>query len=309
VGVGHDHGHGQGGGTASAAHRGRLRAVLAITLAVLVVEVVVGLLSGSLALLADAAHLGTDALGLGLALVAVRMAGRAPTARRTFGWQRAEVLAAAANAVLLLGLGVAVVVEAVRRMADPPAIEAGGVLVVGAVGLAANLVGLALLAQGRQESLNVRGAFLEVLGDALGSVAVLVSAAVVALTGWERADPVASLVIAALIVPRAVTLLRDTAEVLLEATPRGVDLAEVRRHMLAQPGVVDVHDLHAWTITSGVPVLSAHVTVDGSVPADMCGGGVLDRLHDCLRHDFDVEHSTFQIEPSGHRAHEGADHH
>jgi cobalt-zinc-cadmium efflux system protein len=237
------------------------------------------------------------------------MAGRAPTVHRTFGWQRAEVLAAAVNAVLLLGLSVAILVEAVRRLTDPPPIEPGTVLVVGALGLVANAVGLALLAGGQSESLNVRGAFLEVLGDTFGSLAVLVAAAVVALTGQERADPIASLLIAALIVPRAVTLLRDTGEVLLEGTPRGVDLAEVRRHMLAQPGVVDVHDLHAWTITSGVPVLSAHVTVDGSVLNATCEGGVLDRLHNCLRKDFDVEHSTFQLEPAGHRDHEGADHH
>jgi cobalt-zinc-cadmium efflux system protein len=307
--VGHDHGHTHGSGTAASGYRGRLLAVLAITLGVLVVEVVFGLLSGSLALLADAAHLGTDALGIGLALLAVRMAGRTPTVRRTFGWQRAEVLAAGVNAVLLLGLAVAVAVEAVRRLTDPPSIEPGTVLVVGALGLVANAVGLALLARGQSESLNVRGAFLEVLGDTFGSLAVLVAAAVVALTGQERADPIASLLIAALIVPRAVTLLRDTAEVLLEGTPRGVDLAEVRRHMLAQPGVVDVHDLHAWTITSGVPVLSAHVTVEGSVLTASCGGGVLDLLHDCLRQDFDVEHSTFQLEPAGHRDHEGADHH
>jgi cobalt-zinc-cadmium efflux system protein len=307
--VGHDHGHTPGLGTAAAGYRGRLLAVLGITLTVLVIEVIAGLLSGSLALLADAAHLGTDALGIGLALLAVRMAGRAPTVRRTFGWQRAEVLAAAVNAVLLLGLAVAVAVEAVRRLADPPSIEPGTVLIVGALGLVANAVGLALLARGQSESLNVRGAFLEVLGDTFGSLAVLVAAAVIALTGQERADPIASLLIAALIVPRAVKLLRDTGEVLLEGTPRGVDLAEVRRHMLAQPGVVDVHDLHAWTITSGVPVLSAHVTVEGTVLVATCGGGVLDRLHDCLRQDFDVEHSTFQLEPAGHRDHEGAGHH
>jgi cobalt-zinc-cadmium efflux system protein len=307
--VGHDHGHAPGTGTAAAGYRGRLLAVLGITLTVLVIEVIAGLLSGSLALLADAAHLGTDALGIGLALLAVRMAGRAPTVRRTFGWQRAEVLAAGVNAVLLLGLSVAVAVEAVRRLTDPPSIQPGTVLIVGALGLVANAVGLALLAGGQSESLNVRGAFLEVLGDTFGSLAVLVAAAVIALTGQERADPIASLLIAALIVPRAVKLLRDTGEVLLEGTPRGVDLAEVRRHMLAQPGVVDVHDLHAWTITSGVPVLSAHVTVDGSVLNAACEGGVLDRLHNCLRKDFDVEHSTFQLEPAGHRGHEGADHH
>ena len=283
--------------------------MLVITLAVLAIQVVGALLSGSLALLADAGHLGTDAVGVGLALLAVRMAGRSPTVRRTFGWQRAEVLAAAANAVLLLAVAGAVTVEGVRRLVDPPPVAPGTVLAVGMLGLAANAVCLVLLADGRRESLTVRGAFLEVLGDALGSAAVLASAGVVWLTGDSRADPVASLLIAALIVPRALRLLRDAGEVLLEATPRGVDLAEIRRHMLAQPGVVDVHDLHAWTITSGMPVLSAHVTVADSALGDACGGGVLDRLHDCLRHDFDVEHSTFQLEPAGHRDHEGADHH
>jgi cobalt-zinc-cadmium efflux system protein len=302
------HKHRHGAPTAAAGERGRLLAVLAIILSVLVLEVVGGLLSGSLALLADAGHLGTDALGIGVALLAVRIGGRTPTARRTFGWQRAEVLAAGANAVLLLGVAGWVAIEAVRRLTDPPDLAPGPVLLVGAIGLVANGVCLLLLARGQRESLTVRGAFLEVLGDALGSVAVLVSAGVVWLTGDPRADPVASLLIAALIVPRAYRLLRESGEVLLEGTPRGVDLAEVRRHILSQPGVVDVHDLHAWTITSGMPVLSAHVTVADPVLADPCGGGVLDRLHECLRHDFDVEHSTFQIEPAGHRSHEGADH-
>jgi len=295
--------------TAAAAYRGRLVAVLGITGAVLVIEAVVGLLAGSLALLADAGHMATDALGLGLALLAVRMAGRTPTVQRTFGWQRAEVLAAGGNALLLLGVAAAVVVEALRRLADPPPIDTTAVLFAASLGLVANMTSLGLLARGRRESLNIRGAFLEVLGDALGSVAVLVAAAVIAITGDLRADPIASLGIAALIVPRAVRLLRDAAEVLLEGTPRGVDLVEVRRHMLAQPGVVDVHDLHAWTITSGVPVLSAHVTVEDEVLGDGCGGSMLDRLHHCLREDFDVEHSTFQLEPAGHRDHEGADHH
>jgi len=295
--------------TAAAAYRGRLVAVLGITGAVLVIEAVVGLLAGSLALLADAGHMATDALGLGLALLAVRMAGRTPTVQRTFGWQRAEVLAAGGNALLLLGVAAAVVVEALRRLADPPPIDTTAVLFAASLGLVANMTSLGLLARGRRESLNIRGAFLEVLGDALGSVAVLVAATVIAITGDLRADPIASLGIAALIVPRAVRLLRDAAEVLLEGTPRGVDLVEVRRHMLAQPGVVDVHDLHAWTITSGVPVLSAHVTVEDEVLGDGCGGSMLDRLHHCLREDFDVEHSTFQLEPAGHRDHEGADHH
>jgi cobalt-zinc-cadmium efflux system protein len=294
--------------TVASRHRGRLVAVLAITLTVLVVEVVGALASGSLALLADAGHLGTDAAGVGVALLAVHVANRAPTARRTFGWQRAEVLAAAANALLLLAVAAAVTVEAVRRLAHPPEVTPAPVLIVGTLGLVANVASVLLLAGGRRESVTVRGAFLEVLGDALGSAAVLVAAGVVWATGETRADPVASLLIAALIVPRALGLLREAGDVLLEATPRAVDLAEVRRHMLSQPGVVDVHDLHAWTITSGMPVLSAHVTVAESALGDACGGGVLDRLQACLRHDFDVEHSTFQLEPAGHRGHEAADH-
>jgi cation diffusion facilitator family transporter len=306
--VGHDHGHTHGSGTAAAGYRGRLLTVLAITLTMLVVEVVFGLLSGSLALLADAAHLGTDALGIGLALLAVRMATRAPTVRRTFGWQRAEVLAAAVNAVLLLGLAVAVAVEAVRRLTDPPSIEPGTVLIVGALGLVANAVGLALLARGQSESLNVRGAFLEVLGDAFGSLAVLVAGAVIALTGWTLADTVAALAIGCLVLPRALRLLREAGDVLLEAAPRGVDLDDVRAHMLRVDGVLGIHDLHAWTITSGLPVLSAHVVVTDEALDAGHGGRVLDSLCACLGDHFDVEHCTFQLEAGTHAAHESPMH-
>jgi cobalt-zinc-cadmium efflux system protein len=186
-----------------------------------------------------------------------------------------------------------------------PASTSGGVTAVFAlVGLVANLVSLMLLMRGRQESLNVRGAFLEVAADALGSVAVLVSAAVILTTGWRTADPVASLVIALMIVPRTVKLLRETVNVLLEAAPEDVDMAQVRAHILALPGVEDVHDLHAWTITSGMPVLSAHVVVSSDALTDTGHERMLHELQGCLGDHFDVAHCTFQLEPGGHAEHE-----
>ncbi|MEU4408251.1 cation diffusion facilitator family transporter [Streptosporangium sp. NPDC023963] len=306
--MGHGHGHGHTTPTAAAAHRGRLVVVLLLTIGVLVVEVVGAALSGSLALLADAGHMATDAAGIALALFAVWMAGKPASARRTFGYQRAEILAAAINAVVLLALSLYILYEAVRRFADPEPVGGTVMLVTAAVGLAANAVGLWLLRPGQTESLNLRGAYLEVLGDLLASVAVIAAAVVIALTGWTTADPIVSVVIALLIVPRSWSLLREAVDILLEAVPRGVDLEEVRRHLLETPGVIDVHDLHAWTITSGLPVMSAHVVMADGVLVDGSFGPVLDRLHECLAGHFDVEHSTLQLEPAGHADHEGARH-
>ena len=251
--------------------------------------------------------MATDAAGLGLALVAVTLAARPPSARRTFGWQRSEVLAATVNAVLLLGVGAWVLVEAVRRIASPQPVEAGTMAAVAAVGLLANGVSLLLL-RGGGDDLNLRGATLEVASDLLGSVAVLAGAGAVALTGSPLADPVVGMVISAAILPRTWVLLREAVDVLLEATPRSVDLDLVREHLLGAAGVLDVHDLHAWTITSGVPVLSAHVVVEDAVLADGHGGALLDRLLACLDGHFDVEHSTLQLEGPGHRDHEGVLH-
>lgn len=301
--MGHDH-----AATASGARRGRLAVVLGLTLAVLVAEVVGAVVSGSLALLADAGHMATDAVGIGLALTAVSLAQRPARGRRTFGWQRAEILAAVANGLLLLGVAGYVLVEAVRRIGNPPEIASGLVLVVGGVGLAVNLVSLAVLHAGREESLNLRGAYLEVLADALGSVAVIVAALVVALTGWTHADTVASLAIGVLVLPRAWRLLREALDVLLEAAPRGVDLGEVREHILGIDGVIGVHDLHAWTITSGSPVLSAHVVVTDEALDAGHGGRVLDALCECLGHHFDMDHCTFQLESPSHAAHEAPVH-
>ncbi|MDQ3342162.1 MAG: cation diffusion facilitator family transporter [Actinomycetota bacterium] len=282
--------------------------VLAITVTVLVVQVVGGLFSGSLALLADAGHMATDAAGITAALVAASLAARPATNARTYGLQRAEILAALANALLLGGVAVWVLVEAARRWSEPADIESGLMLLVAAVGAAANLVSLLILSRGADESLNVRGAYLEVLGDLLGSVAVIVAGVIIVTTGYTRADAVASVLIAVMILPRAWGLLRDVLDVLLEATPRGVDLDFVRDHITGVRGVVDVHDLHAWTITSGVPVLSAHVVVDEACIADGRAGEVLDQLGECLQGHFDVAHCTFQLEPVGHQAHEAAHH-
>ncbi|MEU5432688.1 cation diffusion facilitator family transporter [Streptomyces sp. NPDC020719] len=308
MGTGHNHGHAHGRpaptGTAAAAYKGRLRIALCITLGVMVVEVSGGLMADSLALVADAAHMATDALGLAMALLAIHFANRPAGHNRTFGYARAEILAALANCLLLLGVGGYVLYEAVQRFVEPADTSGPTTIVFGLIGLLANMVSLALLSRGRQDSLNVRGAFLEVLADALGSVAVLVSAAIIMTTGWQAADPIASIVIGLMIVPRTVKLLRETLNVLLEAAPKGVDMAEVRAHLVALPGVEDVHDLHAWTITSGMPVLCAHVVVDQEALDTVGHEKLLHDLQGCLGDHFDVEHCTFQLEPDGHAAHE-----
>jgi len=302
------HGHAHAPVTATGGHRHRLLVVLALTLVVMGAEIVGGLVSGSLALLADAGHMATDAVGIALALGAVTLAQRPARGRRTFGWQRVEILAAVANGLLLLLVAGYVLVEAVRRIGAPPEIGSGLMLVVAAAGLGVNLGSLAVLHRGRDESLNVRGAYLEVLADALGSVAVLVAAVVILATGWTPADIIASAVIGCLVVPRAWHLLREALDVLLEAAPRGVDLGDVRTHMLEVDGVLGVHDLHAWTITSGLPVLSAHVVVTDDALAAGHGGRVLDALCECLGEHFDMEHCTFQLEAQSHARHEAPVH-
>jgi cobalt-zinc-cadmium efflux system protein len=301
-------GHAHASGTTAGGHRRRLVVVLALTLAVMAAEIVGGLVSGSLALLADAGHMATDAAGIALALGAVTLAQRPARGRRTFGWQRVEILAAVANGLLLLVVAGYVLVEAVRRIGEPPQIGSGLMLAVAAVGLVVNLGSLAVLHRGRDASLNLRGAYLEVLADALGSVAVIVAAVVILATGWTPADIIASVVIGCLVVPRAWNLLREALDVLLEAAPRGVDLAAVRSHILGVDGVVGVHDLHAWTITSGLPVLSAHVVVTDEALAAGHGGRVLDALCECLGEHFDMAHCTFQLEARAHAGHEAPVH-
>jgi cobalt-zinc-cadmium efflux system protein len=285
-----------------------LLAVLGITGTVLVAELVGAWLTGSLALLADAGHMLTDVAGIGLALLAITFGAAPATPRRTFGYYRLEILAAVLNAVVLFGIAMLILIQAWRRWSDPPDVDGGLMLAFAGVGLLANLVGLVLLREGSADNLNIRGAYLEVLGDLIGSVAVIVAALLIAAAGWLRADPLASVAVAALILPRTWLLLREAVDVLLEATPRGVDLEVVRAHILGTPGVLDTHDLHAWTITSGMPVLSAHVVLTDEALVDGAGGRVLDALCACLADHFDVEHCTFQLEAVGHAEHESAAH-
>lgn len=306
---GHAHGHDHAAGAAD--NRRRLAIVLALTATVLVVEVVGALLTGSLALLADAGHMFADAGGLVIALIAATLALRPATARRTWGYRRAEVLGATLQAAVLLAVGAYILIEGVRRLFEPPEVSSTAVLVFGAVGLIANAIGIVVLTRGgRSTNVNMRAALLEVLNDTLGSVAVLAAALVIALTGWQQADAVASLFIAVLIIPRTLKLLSETVGVLLESTPPGLDLGDVRRHLLALPHVLEVHDLHASQITSGLPVLSAHVVVEDSCFSDGHAPQVLDQLQACLAEHFpvSVEHSTFQLEMAGHAAHELAAH-
>ena len=284
--------------SAAASHRKRLIGVFGLTLSIFFVEVVGGLLSNSLALLADAGHVFTDVFGIGFALVAIWIAGRPATSERTFGYLRLEILAAVGNALLLFGVSAFILYEAWRRLAEPPEVTSGLMLAVALLGLGANAVSLYMLRNAQGQSLNMRGAYLEVMGDLAGSVAVIVAAIVIAVTGWTPADALASAVIGLLILPRTWALLREALDVLLEATPKGINLDVVREHILEAPGVNGVHDLHAWTITSGLNVVSAHVVVaDEAKPGD-----ILDHLGMCLSDDFDVDHSTFQLETKEHVA-------
>jgi cobalt-zinc-cadmium efflux system protein len=288
--------------------QGRLRTVLIITVSVLIAEVVGAAISGSLALLADAAHMLSDVAGLSLAWVAAVLAQRPATLARTWGYRRAEVLAAVGQAAVLLAVGGFVIVEAIRRLVEPAPVASGTMVAFGLVGLLGNLIGIAVLVGARSENLNMRAAFLEVVNDALGSSAVLLAAVVIALTGWLRADGLASLLIGALIIPRTGRILRESIDVLLESTPRGLELSKVREHLLEIHQVQAVHDLHASQVATGLPVLTAHVVVDDSCFQDGQLPALLDKLQDCLAGHFDVEHSTFQFEASGHAAHEPSAH-
>ena len=300
--MGHGHGHGHAAGRA--ADRSRLRLVLLVTVSVLVVELVGAWVAGSLALLADAGHMATDAAAVVLALGASYVAGMRPGPRSTFGYHRAEILAALVNALVLLGVCGYLAFAGIARLREPQPVDALPMIGFATVGLLANAVSLAILSRSDTGSLNLRGAAMEVFADLLGSILAVTAGVVIWLTGFDRADPIASLVIAVLILPRSVMLAKDAVVVLLEIAPAGLDLDAVRAHLLAMPGVVDVHDLHAWTITSGLPSLSAHVTVTDEALAADGVGGVLDRLVACTGEHFGVQHATFQVEPETHREHE-----
>ncbi len=294
MGAGHEHGtqtlH------AGARHRARLWWAAGLLAGFMVVEAVAALLTGSLALLSDAGHMFTDVLGIAMALAAITAAARAATdSHRTFGLYRLEVLAALGNAVLLAAVAGFVLVQAVRRFTDPPAVPAGPMLVVAIAGLLVNLVAFALLRAGAKESLNIRGAYLEVLGDLLGSVGVIVAAVIIGLTGWAYADPIVAVIVASMILPRTFALGRSAVRILVQAAPVHLDVTAVRARLAAVPGVCDVHDLHVWTLTSGMDVASAHLSLEPAAELGMVLASARDALHD----DFDIEHATLQVEPVG----------
>jgi len=302
----HDHAHAPAAGIRGAGSRRLLTISLTLTASVMVVQVVGAIWTGSLALLADAVHMFTDSSALVIALIASIVAARPADERHTFGYQRAEVFGALANAIILLVLSAWIVWEAVQRLLDPGELDVAGplMLLVAVIGLIANAVSMWLLSAAQKQSINVRGAYLEVLGDLIGSVMVIVAAGVIWLTGWMPADALASLAIAAMIVPRAVVLLREVFAVLGERVPRGTDVGEIRTHILRTPGVAAVHDVHVWQLTRGAPVFTAHVVVTDEVWAQGRASALLSELQSCLSGHFDVEHSTFQFEPEGHREHD-----
>ena len=296
-GDGHGHDHATPTGRAGARYSGRLRVAFVLAAAFLVVEAVTAFLAGSLALLSDAAHLLTDAVGIGMALAAIRFADRAGGDRsRTFGLYRLEILAALANAVLLFVVTGYVLVEAVLRLDSEPSVEAGPMLVVAVLGLLVNVVSVGLLRSGAGQSLNVEGAYVDVLADSVASLGVIVAGVVIAVTDWEPIDAIVAIAIGVWIVPRAWRLASSAVRILIQAAPAGFDVGRLQADLGAVPGVVDVHDLHVWTLTSEMDVASAHLMVTPGTDAH----GVLDRARDLLRERYDIAHATLQVEPDDH---------
>jgi cobalt-zinc-cadmium efflux system protein len=297
--AGHDHSHQHAHVTpgAGARYLGRLTVAFVVILVFFVVQVIVAIATGSLALLSDAGHMLTDALGLGLALAAIAVASRSRQERsRTYGLYRLEVLAALVNAILLVGVAVYVLVEAITRIGDDPDVPGVPVLVMGCVGLAVNLVVLLMLREGSRESMNVRGAYLEVFADSLGSLGVIVAAVVLLAFDWEPIDAIIGVAIGLFMVPRALRLAWDALRVLAEVAPAHVDVDALRADLGAIEGVVDVHDLHVWTLTSAMDVATAHVMVRNETDQH----SVLDQARTLLREEYGIDHATFQVEPEDH---------
>jgi cobalt-zinc-cadmium efflux system protein len=296
---GHDHSHQHAHVTpgAGARYLGRLATAFVIILAFFVVQLIVAIATGSLALLSDAGHMLTDALGLALALAAIVVAARSRQERsRTFGLYRLEVLAALVNAILLVGVAVYVLVEAIHRIGDDPDVPGVPVLIMGCVGLAVNLVVLLMLRKGSRESMNVRGAYLEVFADSLGSLGVVVAAVVLLAFDWEPIDAIVGVAIGLFMVPRALRLAWDALRVLAQVAPAHVDVDALRTDLEAIPGVVDVHDVHVWTLTSAMDVATAHVMVRNETDHH----AVLDQARTLLRDTYGIDHATFQVEPEDH---------
>ena len=312
-GVGEDRHHHADGGhhehrLSAAADRRWLVAALVLIVAFMVVEVLVAVVSNSLALLADSGHMLVDAGALGAALWAWHLAARPATGAWTFGFKRAEILSAAGNGVTLLVMAAVLAFVSVRRLIHPASVHGLAVLVTALVGVAINVAAAWGLSRANRSSLNVEGAFQHILSDLYGFLATVLAGVVIITTGFNRADPIASLAVVALMLRASWGLLKASMRVLLEAAPEAVDLADVRAHLLEPDHVRDVHDLHVWTVTSDLPAISAHVVIDDSCFLDGHAPQVLDELQDCLAGHFDVEHSTFQLEPASHADHESGTH-
>ena len=298
MGAGHDHGPSATEAGQPGDYRRKLWIAFGITATIVVAQAVGSVITGSLALLTDTAHAITDASGLLVALIAATLMLRPATSRRTWGFRRIEVIAALGQATLLLVVGFYTAIEGIRRLFEPPEVPATELLVFGIVGLVANITAILILSSSRGANFNMRAAFLEVLNDALGSLGVIVAAIVIATTGFQRADALAGLFIAALIVPRAFKLMRETTSVLMEFTPKGLDLDLVRAHILELEHVKDVHDLHASTVATGLPTITAHVVVEDECFTDGHAAEMLHAVKACVAEHFEVSvnHSTFQIE-------------
>jgi cobalt-zinc-cadmium efflux system protein len=304
---GHEHA-GHGHTVNPAADRRLLVMALILLAAFMVVEVVVAAVSGSLALLSDAGHMLSDVGAIGASLWAISLAARPAKGAWTYGWKRAEILSAAGNGITLLVVSGIVGLEAIRRLIHPPPVDGGPVLAVALVGVVVNLVAAWLLAKANRSSLNVEGAFQHIVTDLYGFVGTAVAAIIILTTGFTRADAIASLVVVGLMVYAAWGLLRDSGRVLLEAAPKGIDLDDLRQHLLEADHVLEVHDLHVWVVTSNLPAVSAHVVIEDSCFGDGHAPQLLDHLQSCLVGHFDVEHSTFQLEPASHNLHEAGSH-
>jgi cobalt-zinc-cadmium efflux system protein len=301
MGAGHSHTIAVPVGTAAGRHVKRLGAALALTTGYMAVEVIGGLWTGSLALISDAAHMLTDAGGMALALLAIRFAQRPATPRKTYGYARTEILSALANATVLLLVTVYILYEAAQRLVNPPEVQSGPMLAVAVVGLGVNLLSMKLLAAGSSESLNLKGAYFEVLSDMLGSAGVIIAALIIMATGWRLADPIVGAGIGLFILPRTWALLKQAVHILMEGTPPHVDVGLLERQLLALPGVEAVHDLHVWTVTSGLDAMSCHLVV-----ADLAAAkATLEQARHVMRAEFGLTHTTIQIEDHALRAAEG----
>lgn len=306
--TGHDHAHGISAQTATGSYRWRLTIVLGIYACIIVAQVVGALLTNSIALVAEALHMTVDASGIFIALIATYFATRAANSQRTYGLMRAEIVAVLINCLLLFGLGGYILYAAITRFVHPPEVAGSGVIVFAFIGLIGAVISLVLLSRGAKESLNVRAAFLEVMSDGIGAAAIIISGILNVTLGWNQGDAIAAAAIGVIILPRAFVLLKKALNIILQGVPEGISIKDVEHAIVETDAVHDVHSLHVWALTSGVPVLSAHVVLESAADVRTHGSRVLDELTRKMREQFHIEHVTFQLEEPAHLSHEGAMH-